>query len=193
MKIPEFLLIGWWHGWWFTVVFGMVNGFIMLRYPRCFSKRVLRVPPFTTLREKVVSYISVLVFTRGLMILTVFIPIRSETIWFLPGMAVFAAGTALYTNAMIHFAKTDLNRPVVTGIYRFSRHPMQVFSLIMWVGVGMATASPIILVICMVQVLLVRVFMISQERFCLDQYGEGYRAYLQRTPRFFGFTGCKSF
>ena len=188
MELPEFLQIGLRHAWWFTAVFGMGNVYFLLRYPRRFSRRVFRFPSFDTLRERVVSYVSVAIFMRGLMLLTVFVPMRTGTVWFYSGLAVFIFGFVLYTNAMVHFAEADPNSPVVTGVYRISRHPMQVFSLVMWVGVGLATASPVILGICCIQPLLARVYMIAQERFCVQQYGEPYREYLARTPRFLGVT-----
>ncbi len=191
MAIPEFLQISWYHGWWFTMAFGLVNCCFLFRYPRRFPKRVFRFPSFKSTPEKVISLISVVVFTRGLMILTIFVPIRQESIWFYPGLGIFLAGMFCYVNAMKHFAETEMDKPVTTGVYRLSRHPMQVFSLIMWIGVGLATTSPVILLVCCVQPVIARVFMISQERFCLLKYGEVYREYLRRTPRFLVLTEYK--
>jgi protein-S-isoprenylcysteine O-methyltransferase Ste14 len=89
-----------------------------------------------------------------------------------------------YTNALHQFATTRAEVPVVTGAYKLSRHPMQVFSLIMWLGVGIATTNHIILLICLLQPFLMKPFLKSQERFCLTHYGQPYQAYLQQTPRY---------
>jgi len=178
--------IGWEDAWWFTVAFGLVNAVFLLRGGRKFRGRVIQFPLFSSRVEKIVSYLSVVVFMRGLMVLTVFVPLRLDSLWFCPGLAVYAAGLVLYTGALHQFSRADRDRPVTAGVYRISRHPMQVFSLVMWLGVGMATASPVILAVCCVQPFLARVFMISQERYCLQRYGDPYREYLERTPRFLG-------
>ncbi len=37
--------------------------------------------------------------------------------------------------AMLNFAKTERDKPVVTGIYRLSRHPIQIMAVVMWIGI----------------------------------------------------------
>jgi len=56
---------------------------------------------------------------------------------------------------------------------------------VMWIGVGIATTSWVILLACGIQLILFRPFLIAQERFCLDTYGESYKEYMQKTPRYF--------
>jgi protein-S-isoprenylcysteine O-methyltransferase Ste14 len=55
----------------------------------------------------------------------------------------------------------------------------------MWISVGIATTSWAILLVCVIQLFLSRPFLIAQERFCLDTYGESYREYMQRTQGYF--------
>lgn len=186
MNIQEFISIGWSNGWWFTAIFGLVNLFFLMKYPRCFSKRLLRFPPFKSKFDKVISMISVVLFMRGIMVYTLFVTIKIGTILFYVGLIVYVIGLILYTGAMGAYATTEIQKPVVTGVYRVSRHPMQVFSLFMWVGVGLATHSWIILAICCVQPFLSYWFLKAQEEYCLVQYGEMYRDYLQNTPRYLG-------
>ena len=128
--------------------------------------------------------ISVILFMRGMMIYTIFVTVDIGTAWFYIGLIIYLVGLAFYIEALKSFSKTKEDKPVVTGVYRLSRHPMQIFSLIMWVGVGVATANWIILLTCGIQPLLVYHFLKCQERFCLEQYGEEYQVYLQKTPRY---------
>ena len=182
--IPE-LHIGWWNGWWYPVIFGLVNLSLMAAYgPRIFGKRLIRLPPFASRKERILSMGSMLLFARGMMIYSVFVTLEWATAWFYVGSSVFLLGLIIHTVAMLNFAKTPPDHPVVNGVYRCSRHPMQLVSIVMWIGVGIATASWVILVACGVQLFLSRPFLLAQERYCLDTYGEAYREYMRRTPRY---------
>ena len=152
--------------------------------PRIFGKRLIRLPPFASRKERILSMGSMLLFARGMMIYSVFVTLKWATAWFYVGTAVFLLGLIIHTMAMVNFAKTPLDRPVVNGVYRLSRHPMQLVSIVMWIGVGVATASWVILVACVVQLFLSRPLLLAQERYCLDTYGESYREYMRRTLRY---------
>lgn len=182
--VPE-LQIGLWTGWWFSAVFGLVNLILVAAYPKGFYKRLFRFPQFTSLKERIVSMSSVFLFGRGLIIYSVFVPLRPNTVWFLIGTTVFVLGLVVHTMAMINFAATPHDQPVIKGVYRFSRHPMQVIAIVMWLGVGIATVSWLIILVCCIQVFLSHRFLIAQERFCLEKYGEKYRKYMEKTPRYF--------
>jgi protein-S-isoprenylcysteine O-methyltransferase Ste14 len=182
--LPEFQ-IGWLNGWWYPAVFGLVNlGLIVAYGPRTFGKRLVRLPPFASPFEKILSLAAVFLFGRGLMIYSIFVTMKWNTVWFYLGTALFLSGLPVYARAIVNFATTPLDRPVVKGVYRFSRHPIQLFSIVMWIGVGIATTSWLILLVCGIQFFLSRPFILAQERFCLDTYGELYKEYMQRTPRY---------
>jgi protein-S-isoprenylcysteine O-methyltransferase Ste14 len=183
--IPE-LHIGWLNGWWYPVIFGLINLSLMAAYgPRIFGKRLIHMPPFVSRREKILSLASMFLFARGMMVYSIFVTLKWTTVWFYIGTAVFFLGLIIHTVAMINFENTSPDHPVVKGVYRLSRHPMQLVSIAMWMGVGIATASWVILAACGVQLFLSRPFLIAQERYCLDSYGELYREYMQRTSRYF--------
>jgi protein-S-isoprenylcysteine O-methyltransferase Ste14 len=181
------LEIGWSTGWWFTAAFGVVNLALIIKYGRAFAKRLLAFPKFRSLRERIVSMASVFLFARALMVYTVFVPIRAGGVWFYGGISVFALGLIAHTCAMINFATTPPDRPVVEGVYRYSRHPMQIVGIVMWLGVGASTGSWVIILACAIQVFLCRSFLIAQERSCLESYGDQYREYMANVSRYFGF------
>jgi protein-S-isoprenylcysteine O-methyltransferase Ste14 len=182
--LPE-LHIGWWNGWWYPVIYGLINLGVMAAYgPRIFGKRLMCLPPFASLKEKIFSITSMFLFARGMMIYSIFVPLKWATAWIYVGTAVFLLGLIMHTVAMVNFAKTPPDHPVVKGVYRVSRHPMQLVSIVMWIGVGIATASWVLLVACGVQLFLSRPFLVAQERYCLDTYGGSYREYMRRTPRY---------
>ena len=101
-------------------------------------------------------------------------------------MVVFGISIIFTIFAMLNFATTPHNQPVVKGMYRISRHPVQVLAIIMSIGIGIATTSWIIIVASVVLALLSYPTFLAQERSCLETYGDSYRDYMNRTPRWLG-------
>jgi len=73
---------------------------------------------------------SVLIFTRALMVYTVFVPIRGDGVWLYAGITVFVLGSIAHTSALINFATTSPDKPVVKGIYQYSRYPMLIMGIL---------------------------------------------------------------
>ena len=179
------LEIGWSTGWWFTAAFGLVNIVLIIKYGRAFTKRLVAFPKFQSLHERIISMASVFLFARAIMVYTVFVPIKGGVAFFYVGITVFVLGLLVYTYAVIKFATTPPDKPVVKGVYQYSRHPMQIMGIIMWLGVGILTGSWIITLACVIQIFLCRSFLIAQERSCLESYGGEYSRYMAKVPRYF--------
>jgi protein-S-isoprenylcysteine O-methyltransferase Ste14 len=185
ISLVQHLEVGWSTGWWFTAAFGLVNLILIIRYGKAFAKHLFAFPKFQSLTERIISLASVFLFARALMVYTVFVPIKEYGVRFYGGIIVFIIGLGVHTYAMINFATTSPDKPVVKGSYQYSRHPMQIMGIVMWFGVGMATGSWIIILACVIQVFLCRSFLIAQERSCLESYEEEYREYMTKVPRYF--------
>jgi protein-S-isoprenylcysteine O-methyltransferase Ste14 len=145
----------------------------------------MRFPKFQSKSERIISYISVMLFTRGLIILTIFIPIDFHLISFLFGTLFFFLCLSLYGIAIHNFLSSDENEPVTKGMYKLLRHPMQILAILMWIGVGIATWSWLIISACIIQFFISYPFWIAQERECLEVYGEKYEEYLNRVKRYY--------
>ena len=183
--VPEFQ-IGLWSGWWFIVIYVLLNLVLVVVHPKDFAKRLFGVPEFGSRKEKTFSMLNFILYI-GVMIYCAFLPLKLSTIWFYAGLVIFALGIFLYAIAMINYANTPPNRPATKGIYRISRHPMQVMAIIVWLGAGVATASWVIIVACIAQGVLSYPSMVAQERFCIEKYGEPYQEYMRTAPRYFLF------
>ena len=121
-----------------------------------------------------------------LVIYSIFLPLKLGTIWFYVGLPICLLGLILYTIPFVNVASTPINKPVTEGIYRYSRHPMYVTSFLVFMGVGIASASWVFLLLSVLFIMLVSFFVVSEERFCLKYYGNTYREYMNRTPRWIG-------
>ncbi|MCK4515255.1 MAG: DUF1295 domain-containing protein [Spirochaetaceae bacterium] len=64
--------------------------------------------------------------------------------------------------ALRNFASTPNSKPVTSGVYRLTRHPMQIMSIVMWIGVGIASANLIIVASSIVLALLSNFSFIAQ-------------------------------
>ena len=120
-------------------------------------------------------------------IYSVFLPLRLGTIWFYVGFPIALVGLITYTVVIVSLATTPLDsKPVTKGLYRYSRHPMYITQLVMFIGVGVASASWVFLLFSIGYTVLSFVTAIPEEEFCLEKYGKAYREYMNRTPRWIG-------
>jgi protein-S-isoprenylcysteine O-methyltransferase Ste14 len=139
----------------------------------------------TSRRYRVVSYVSMAVDTMAVAY-SIFLPLQLGTIWFYAGLAIFLTGLVVLTAATVNFATTPMDVPVTRGIYHYSRHPLYLASLLIYFSVGIASASWVFLLVFVVQSVSIRIAAVEEERFCLEKYGEAYREYIDKTPRWLG-------
>jgi protein-S-isoprenylcysteine O-methyltransferase Ste14 len=117
---------------------------------------------------------------------SIFLPLKLGTVWFYAGLPIYLLGLAILMTAMVNVATTPLGQPFVRGMYRYSRHPLYVSMLIIWVGVSVASASWLFLLLSIVNMGLFPFLVVAEERACLELYGDEYRRYLNLTPRWIG-------
>jgi protein-S-isoprenylcysteine O-methyltransferase Ste14 len=139
----------------------------------------------TSRTYRVVSYVSMAVDTMAVAY-SIFLPLKLGTIWFYAGLAIFLTGLVVLTAATVNFATTPMDVPVTRGIYHYSRHPLYLASLLIYFSVGIASASWVFLLVFVVQSVSIRIAAVEEERFCLEKYGEAYREYIDKTPRWLG-------
>jgi protein-S-isoprenylcysteine O-methyltransferase Ste14 len=157
---------------------------LFIIYGRDFAKRFLRFPGSKSIKGKILSMLSFTLFGRVLMLYSIFVPLRTDSSWFWVGILIFSFGTILTTISMVNFATTPLDQPVTKGMYRISRNPIQILAMFMWIGVGMATHSWVIIIASSLLALLYYPSFLAQERYCLETYGEAYKEYMKTTPRY---------
>ena len=181
---PEFK-IGLWNGWWFTVTYLIIHFLPIILYPKNVTKRLLAQPKASKTEKAILLIATMLYF--GIMIYAMFVPLKLNTAWFLTGLVVYIMGMIFYVISVDNYAKTTLDQPAVKGMYHISRNPIHVMSFVAWIGAGIALASGIILTANIIMMLLMHVTTLTEERFCLEKYGESYRNYMKKVPRYFLF------
>ena len=193
--IPEFKL-GLWNAWifWFYFVLQSVPMTLIYRYvwkdnwKKAMDRLYTDISPNKT--EKRLKYI-VYPVMLALIIYSVFLPLKLNTVWFYVGLFIYLLGVIIDFMAGVSWATNPLDKPITTGIYRFSRHPMDFGNIVAIVGTGIACASWVFLLLGIVGITLMNMSAVNEERFCLEKFGNAYQEYMERTPRWIGFPKSK--
>jgi protein-S-isoprenylcysteine O-methyltransferase Ste14 len=131
-------------------------------------------------------------FSRVVMFLhviySIFLPLKLGTTWFYVGLPIALVGLIMLLTVWVKFATAIVGDELITtGLYRYSRHPMYLTWFLMNVGITIACASWLFLLLSIASVLFANVrFAGFEERLCLEKYGDAYREYMDRTPRWLG-------
>jgi len=180
------LEIGLWNAWVFTF-HPLLFPLLMIAMDRAgigdMAKKMGEVPYENG--EKRVFMTSMLVMLL-LIAYSVFLPLKLGTVWFYAGLATYLVGLVLYLTAVVNIATTPVGQPWTKGMYRYSRHPITFSNSIAWVGASVASGSWILLLLSALVVVLQTAEANAEERGCLETYGDEYREYLNRTPRWIG-------
>ena len=120
-------------------------------------------------------------------IYSIFVPLRLGTIWFYAGLPIYILGLIGQSAVCVSVCTTRVTeKPLTEVIYRFSRHPYYVTQPIMFIGIGLASASWLLLLFAVVYSCLHFTMASAEEKRCIEKYGESYREYMRKTPRWIG-------
>jgi protein-S-isoprenylcysteine O-methyltransferase Ste14 len=186
--IPGFE-IGIWNTWIFMVAWVFFH-VVPLDWPifRYDIKAIFRkgsaLPPYNK-NEKIINNLGTVVWFV-LFIYSVFLPLPLNTPLLYVGIALFLLGLVIYEIAGIPWATTAVDEPITKGLYRYSRHPIYIGVFIQYIGIGIASASGLFLLLFIVQIVLSIIVVDAEERFCCERYSDIYRKYMSKTPRWIG-------
>lgn len=131
----------------------------------------------------VTTHAMVMPFT---LLYSIFVPLKLDTTWLLVGLPVYFLGLVMVLLMTISFSRAPLDAPLSNGVYGVSRHPGYLGSFLAYIGIGLACASWVFLLCALVWIVAWQFGVIEEERFCLEKYGDAYREYMNRTPRWIG-------
>jgi protein-S-isoprenylcysteine O-methyltransferase Ste14 len=180
---PSFKL-GWCNGWLGAIPL-MLTMLILFISQKKATKRAMDMSAYTV-REKIRTVASTYIFF-GAVLYSIGLPLQWGTVWFYIGLIVYVCGCIPYIISTINFASTPLNEPIVKGVYTISRNPMYFFSALILLGTGIAGASWLMIVLVILFFVVNHSTVLAEERFCSDKYGESYRTYMKKVPRYFLF------
>ncbi len=183
--IPVFE-IGIWNAWIFTVIILLPVVLIPMVNKKAYKRLSNPSDMKLSKKEKVISYIATSTITIIVFLYSIFLPLKLGTAWFYVGLLIFLLAMAVQILAAINFITTPLERVVTKGIYGYSRNPLYLSDFLVFIGIGIATASWVILFISIIFIILIKVVVISEEGYLREKYGNSFSKYLSRTPRWLG-------
>lgn len=185
MEVIPTLEIGWLNGWILLAFEFLIQGFLLLIFPKDVVSRLFSRSGWSV-KQRVFTIVGK-VFSLACLILIILTPLKIKSSVFIVGLILYAIGLAGLVTAMLNFKDTPLNHPVTKGVYKISRHPQIVALFIIFLGICVAIGSWVALFTLIMSKLFQHFGILAEEEVCLSQYGESYRAYMEQVPRYFLF------
>jgi protein-S-isoprenylcysteine O-methyltransferase Ste14 len=188
--VPAFE-IGLWNAWVFMVLLLATTTALplLMDKEKKMDKRVEGEPTWgeqnkTAKVSLVITHMVIMPFT---LLYSVFLPLKLGTLWFVVGLPICLFGLAMGLMFSISFMTAPLGEPITTGVYAISRNPGYLAFFLVCVGIGIAYASWVFLLCALVWIVTWHFGVVEEERVLLKRYGDAYREYMNRTPRWIGF------
>ena len=126
-------------------------------------------------------------FSLACLVLIVFTPLKVGSTAFIMGAVLYALGLVGLVVALFDFRGTHADQPVTRGLYGISRHPQIVMLFVMFMGMCLVIGSWLALLALTMSKLFQHYGILAEEEACLAQYGDSYRDYMRRVPRYLVF------
>ena len=185
MAVMPALRLGWLNGWLLLLVEWLLQGFLLLVFPKAVVVRLFDRSGWSP-KQKAFTVIGKL-FSLACLVLIVLTPLKPRSGVFVVGLVVYAVGVAGLVMAMLNFRDTLPDQPVTKGLYRVSRHPQAVAIAVFIGGICLAVGSWAALLMLVLSKVFQHFGILAEEEVCLSRYGESYRAYMVDVPRYFLF------
>ena len=145
-------------------------------------KRAAFFPPLIG-KEKT-AYLVYQISNLFLFVYLCFLKIGMEGSLFGVGLAVYGAGIIVCAAAVIGFAKPEGNGLNQSGVYRVSRNPMYIGYFLYFMGCVLLTRSVVLFVSLAIFQLASHWIILSEERWCIKEFGEAYVSYMKKVRRY---------
>jgi len=180
--VPAFQ-IGLWNAW----IFMLYDLLAVPFYVRILKSRGPASPAESDLsKTEGILFLSSHAIFFATLIYSVFLPLKLGTMWFYVGLPIASIGLVTRTIVFANWATTPRHEPVTKGLHRYSRHPMYLTAFLYYVGVSIASASWLFLLLLVVYTVGLLVGAEREEQGCLEKYGDAYREYMNRAPKWIG-------
>ena len=187
MSLRPAFEIGLWNAWIFLLYFPL-HPLLMLLIDKLVGVgdifKKMGTPSYSKTEKRISNgFILVMILATTY---SVFLPLQLGTAWFYVGLPIYLVGLIIFVVAIVNVATTPHGEVFTKGAYRYSRHPLLLGGILTFIGIAIASASWVFFLASIVLMVLSHLVVIPEERLCLDKYGEAYREYVNRTPRWIG-------
>ena len=188
--IPDFEL-GLWNAWIFVLAFLLlfiIWGNLDRLRGRKRSSRPDK-PPFNEKEKKLYGISQLALWVSNAY--SIVLPLQLATTWFYGGLGIYLVGMIFTIISGTTLDHTPLDQPATEGPYRISRNPIYLGCVLIYIGIGIACASWLFLLLTTIWIVLYNILITPEEQWCLETYGDQYRDYMNRTPKWIGIPQSK--
>lgn len=182
MSLIHELKIGLFNAWLPLLFFNI----LMMALPYLISKEGAKRAVDTSWYEKKDKIMMILsfVFWYGLLIYSIWIPLKTGTVWFYTGLIIILPCLVCYIIANHNYMSAPPGKAITKGMYKISRHPLYVFSSFILTSIFISSASWSMLFITTVYMIITHQLVKAEEQYCLRKYGDEYHKYMNSVPRY---------
>ena len=185
MELIPAIEIGWLNGWILLCLFYLIFCVFLITFPKNVRAKLFYYDRVRWSKKQRVFYVVGKMTILFYIVLIIFSPLKIGTNLFLTGIILFVLGQVGFIIALSNFKNMPHNQSATKGLYSISRHPQVMMLFISGIGICLAIGSWLALFILIISKFLGHFRIITEEEACLEQYGDSYRAYMQRVPRYF--------
>lgn len=129
-------------------------------------------------------YVIYQLFTLVIIIATFFIKVKINKNIFIAGLLVYIAGNILFILSTYSFEIYSMSGVSKKGMYKISRNPMYLSYFIYFLGIVLITKSIVLFIMVIIFQISSHWIILSEERFCLEEFGKEYTEYMDRVRRY---------
>lgn len=148
-------------------------------------RRATELPPVS--KAERVAYMLVMSPQFLLPLYAVFVPFTTDTTLLSAGLLLLAAGQTLRLKSMWDYTSATPGELINHGVYRISRNPGYFGAALVYLGMGVAGGSWLIITVALYWFVGYQWVSTLEERFCLEKWPEAFAAYKQKTAKNFVF------
>jgi len=177
---PE-LTFTWLNGGLFILALGLTEGTMFLIY-RKDVKRLFDRSGWT--KKQTIHTVLGKIIALASIILLLFSPLKTGSAVFIVGLVLGLIGMYGMVSAITEFAHTPDDQPASGGVYKLTRHPQNLSASLMFLGGCIAVGSWTAIILLILARILGDQNLEAEEEICLKAYGETYRSYMNKVPRY---------
>lgn len=124
------------------------------------------------------------IFNILILLYLLLLKIKIDSDYFCIGMLTYILGIILYAASIINYSKPKKIGINLNGLYRVSRNPMYIAYFIYFLGCVFLTRSLILLVLLIGFQISTHWIILSEERWCINEFGTEYLKYMNKVRRY---------
>lgn len=123
--------------------------------------------------------------TLGIVIYLFLLSYQTDlSLYYVMSTMVYSSGLVLLSGSTLHFAFPSSKGLNTRRFYRWTRHPMYVSYFVYFIGCALLTRSVLLFCIVMTFQLSAHWIILSEERWCIEQFGSEYIEYMKKVRRY---------